>query len=68
MITAIEGDVALSCQLQREGRRIIFGRESKSNHQSVLFNGRHLREFGRGLGPGTAEHISGDRCQFGKFY
>ena len=25
MITAIEGDVALSGQLQREGRRIIFG-------------------------------------------
>ena len=68
MITAIEGDVALSGQLQREGRRIIFGRKFCSNQQSALFNGRHLREFGRGQGPGTAEHISGDRRQFGKFY
>ena len=68
MITAIEGDVALSGQLQREGRRIIFGRKFCSNQQSALLNSRHLREFGRGQGPGTAEHISGDRRQFGKFY
>ena len=68
MITAIEGDVARSGQLQREGRRIIFGLKFCSNQQSALFNGRHLREFGRGQGPGTAEHISGDRRQFGKFY